>query len=104
MLALLIEGGLALLLVAGFLTQVVYPLVRGTPWFPIFESKEQRLRRELQEAEQARVEADLERRVKAARSGVREEARASSMVDAIRAYRFAADKEVRQQRAEGEKE
>lgn len=55
----LIELAVSLLLVIGVVTQIAIPLWRGTPLFPIFRA-ERRLEREVAEARQRRLEADLE--------------------------------------------
>ena len=53
----------ATLIVIIFLTQILMPLFRGTPVFPIFR-RERKLESELSEARKEVIEASLERRIK----------------------------------------
>ena len=59
MLSIIVEVLIVTLFTAAMATQVVWPIIRGTPMFPLFR-RERRLRHEIAEVEQTHIEEDLE--------------------------------------------
>lgn len=60
------ELALAVLVVLAGITQIVLPLWRGTPLFPLFRT-ERKLEAELEEAREEVVEADLRKQIEETR-------------------------------------
>lgn len=85
----LLEALVALAIVALVVTQILVPLLRGTPSFPLFTGREERrLRRERERVEQARVEELIRQDVERARRGLRDEEETRHTADRIRAIRI----------------
>lgn len=85
-----IEGFLVLAWLWFFASQVGWPIMRGTPLFPLFKARhEKQLRRQLADAEQARLERELEAKIEEVRSQERAAAEASVAQHAVRAFRQA---------------
>lgn len=64
MIVYIVEGFTALILVLLFITQVLLPILKHKPLFPILR-REWTLRKKLEEKEQARTESELEQQLQA---------------------------------------
>lgn len=53
-----LELGMFCIIVSVLTTQIIYPFLRGTPYFPIF-TKERTILKKLEEVKQSSVELDL---------------------------------------------
>ena len=58
----LMEGVLAMLILLVFLSQIVWPVIKGRPTFPFFR-KQRELEKNLADANQAKFEAILQKKV-----------------------------------------
>jgi hypothetical protein len=58
-----IEIILVLAILMFMVTQVFLPIIRGTPMYPFFKSKEPKLSKDLKEARQKVVESNLKKEV-----------------------------------------
>ena len=63
MLTVIVEVLIVTLFAAMMVTQIVWPIIRGTPMFPLLR-RERQLRHEISEVEQTHIEEDLETKLR----------------------------------------
>lgn len=67
-----LELVVGVLFIAAVFTQLVRPLWRGTPIFPLFRTEEGRLESELADVRQAKIEAKLQKQIEGERQDLEE--------------------------------